>query len=68
MENDQKYIQGFLYIQSYFLGPVFAGSGVYREGKRGDQPYRLDWALIQFREQRLGPNQVRPILMLRRYS
>lgn len=63
----QKFFQGFLDKEQYYLGHVVAGSGMYRtkqqaHKKTGDFPSTLDWALISIDPQRLGENKVRSSL------
>lgn len=68
LKTDRDYLESFLMNQSYVLGPVFAGSGLYRIGTRRDRPteeFILDWALIEIPESRLGVNMVRRFIFSR---
>lgn len=59
MEAERDRFQKFLDDRSYLLGPVFAGSGLYRRRERvAGQEFMLDWALIRIRQERLGENKV----------
>lgn len=69
LKTDRDYLKSFLMNRSYVLGPVFAGSGLYRIGTRRDRPteeFILDWALIEIPESRLGVNVVRALYFLPR--
>jgi uncharacterized C2H2 Zn-finger protein len=62
LKEQRDYYQDFIQDRSYILGPVYAGSGYERKGKRMDRrddSLVLDWALIEVPEERLGDNRVR---------
>lgn len=65
MQSERNHFQKFLDDRAYFLGSVFAGSGLYRKTARNEgQDFLLDWALIRIRQERLGGNKVWLLLLL----
>ncbi|KAF7716165.1 Uncharacterized protein PECH_005441 [Penicillium ucsense] len=52
--------QAFIRDKSYYLGPVFAGSGLWRTIARGHDQGIADWALTGIPRERSGANEVQP--------
>ncbi|CEJ57254.1 hypothetical protein PMG11_05954 [Penicillium brasilianum] len=59
-EQQHQFFQSFIQNETYLLGPVFAGSGLWRARAGQDQRQDLtivDWALIEIPKERLGENK-----------
>lgn len=58
LRRQRDKVRSFIERETYTLGPVFAGSELWRSQNHTYRPFILDWALIEIPEERRGTNTV----------
>ncbi|EPS29030.1 hypothetical protein PDE_03976 [Penicillium oxalicum 114-2] len=56
LRRQRDKVRSFIERETYTLGPVFAGSELWRSQNHTYRPFILDWALIEIPEERRGTN------------